>query len=67
MGDRRVHLRRVRGGRDRAGRRHGYRHRHLEAPRLPSGVTYEIGVGVLPEHRGQGVGTMAQRLLVSHR
>jgi len=33
---------------------------------FPSGVTYEIGVGVLPEHRGQGVGTVAQRLLVDY-
>ncbi|WEH19880.1 GNAT family protein [Streptomyces sp. VNUA24] len=33
---------------------------------FPSGVTYEIGVGVLPEHRGQGVGTAAQKLLVDH-
>ncbi|WP_262706105.1 MULTISPECIES: GNAT family N-acetyltransferase [Streptomyces] len=28
--------------------------------------TYEIGVGVLPEHRGQGVGTAAQKLLVDY-
>ncbi|MFB9510885.1 GNAT family N-acetyltransferase [Streptomyces aurantiacus] len=33
---------------------------------FPSGVTYEIGVGVLPEHRGQGVGTVAQKLLVDY-
>ncbi|WP_277922390.1 GNAT family N-acetyltransferase [Streptomyces sp. Root264] len=33
---------------------------------FPSGVTYEIGVGVLPEHRGQGVGTAAQKLLVDY-
>lgn len=32
----------------------------------PSGVAYEIGVGVLPEHRGQGVGTAAQKLLVDY-
>ena len=32
----------------------------------PSGVSYEIGVAVLPEHRGQGVGTAAQRLLVDY-
>jgi RimJ/RimL family protein N-acetyltransferase len=33
---------------------------------FPSGVAYEIGVGVLPEHRGQGVGTVAQRLFVDY-
>ncbi|MFE1290595.1 GNAT family N-acetyltransferase [Streptomyces sp. NPDC058751] len=33
---------------------------------FPSGVTYEIGVGVVPEHRSQGVGTAAQRLLVDY-
>jgi RimJ/RimL family protein N-acetyltransferase len=33
---------------------------------FPSGVTYEIGVGVVPEHRGQGVGTKAQQLLVDY-
>lgn len=33
---------------------------------FPSGVTYEIGVAVVPEHRGQGVGTAAQKLLVDH-
>jgi RimJ/RimL family protein N-acetyltransferase len=32
----------------------------------PLGVTYEIGVAVLPEHRGQGVGTVAQKLLVDY-
>ncbi|MFJ2158040.1 GNAT family N-acetyltransferase [Streptomyces sp. NPDC087856] len=32
----------------------------------PSGVAYEIGVAVLPEHRRQGVGTIAQRLLVDY-
>jgi [ribosomal protein S5]-alanine N-acetyltransferase len=29
-------------------------------------VTYEIGVGVAPEHRGQGLGTAAQDLLVEY-
>ncbi|MET7311872.1 GNAT family N-acetyltransferase [Streptomyces sp. NPDC005134] len=33
---------------------------------FPSGVTYEIGVGVLPEHRGQAVGKVAQKLLVDY-
>jgi [ribosomal protein S5]-alanine N-acetyltransferase len=32
----------------------------------PVGVTYEIGVGVAPEHRGQGIGTAAQDLLVEY-
>lgn len=27
---------------------------------------WEIGILLLPEHRGQGVGTLAQRLLVEH-
>ena len=33
---------------------------------FPAGVTYEIGVGVAPEYRGQGVGTAAQELLVEY-
>lgn len=33
---------------------------------FPSGVAYEIGVGVLPEHRRQGMGTAAQKLLVDY-
>jgi RimJ/RimL family protein N-acetyltransferase len=33
---------------------------------FPAGVTYEIGVGVAPEHRGQGIGTAAQELLVEY-
>jgi GNAT superfamily N-acetyltransferase len=33
---------------------------------LPSGVGYEIGVGIVPEHRGQGFGTAAQDLLVEY-
>ncbi|WP_433887471.1 GNAT family N-acetyltransferase [Streptomyces sp. CA-111067] len=33
---------------------------------FPSGVTHEIGVGVVPEHRGKGVGTAAQKLLVDY-
>lgn len=32
----------------------------------PSGVCLEIGVALLPEHRGRGVGTVAHRLLVDH-
>jgi RimJ/RimL family protein N-acetyltransferase len=31
---------------------------------FPSGVTYEVGVGIGPEHRGQGFATEAQDLLV---
>ena len=30
----------------------------------PPGVCYEIGLALLPEHRGHGLGTAAQRLLV---
>lgn len=30
------------------------------------GVCLEIGLALLPEHRGQGLGTTAQRLLVDH-
>jgi RimJ/RimL family protein N-acetyltransferase len=33
---------------------------------FPSGVTYEIGVGIGPEHRGQGFATAAQDLLVEY-
>lgn len=33
---------------------------------FPPGVTYEIGVGVAPEHRGRGIGTAAQDLLVEY-
>ena len=33
---------------------------------FPSGVTYEIGVGIAPEHRRQGFGTAAQDLLVEY-
>jgi len=33
---------------------------------FPAGVTYEIGVGVAPEYRGQGIGTAAQDLLVEY-
>lgn len=33
---------------------------------MPSGVTYEIGIVVLPEHRGRGLGTAAQRALVEY-
>ena len=30
------------------------------------GVCYEIGLALLPDHRGRGLGTAAQRLLVDH-
>lgn len=30
------------------------------------GVCFEIGLALLPEYRGQGLGTTAQRLLVDH-
>jgi RimJ/RimL family protein N-acetyltransferase len=30
------------------------------------GSCFEIGLALLPEHRGQGLGTTAQRLLVDH-
>jgi RimJ/RimL family protein N-acetyltransferase len=33
---------------------------------FPAGVTYEIGVAVAPEHRGQAIGTAAQELLVEY-
>jgi [ribosomal protein S5]-alanine N-acetyltransferase len=33
---------------------------------FPAGVTYEIGVAVAPEHRGQGLATAAQDLLVEY-
>jgi len=33
---------------------------------FPSGVTYEIGVGIGPEHRRQGFATAAQDLLVDY-
>jgi ribosomal-protein-alanine N-acetyltransferase len=33
---------------------------------FPSGVTYEIGVGIAPEYRGQGFATAAQDLLVEY-
>jgi RimJ/RimL family protein N-acetyltransferase len=33
---------------------------------FPAGVAYEIGAGVAPEHRGQGIGTAAQELLVDY-
>jgi RimJ/RimL family protein N-acetyltransferase len=32
----------------------------------PPGGCYEIGLALLPEHRGRGLGTAAQRLLVDH-
>jgi [ribosomal protein S5]-alanine N-acetyltransferase len=33
---------------------------------FPAGVTYEIGVAIAPEHRGQGLATAAQDLLVEY-
>lgn len=33
---------------------------------FPAGVTYEIGIAVTPEHRGHGIGTAAQKLLVDY-
>lgn len=33
---------------------------------FPVGVTFEIGIALVPEHRGQGIGTTAQRLLVRY-
>jgi RimJ/RimL family protein N-acetyltransferase len=36
------------------------------SPRHQAGVCYEIGVGLLPEHRGRGLGTAAHHALVSH-
>lgn len=32
----------------------------------PVGACFEIGIALLPEHRGHGWGTAAQRLLVTH-
>ena len=32
----------------------------------PKGTCYEIGVALLPEHRGKGLGTAAHRLVVEH-
>jgi [ribosomal protein S5]-alanine N-acetyltransferase len=32
----------------------------------PAGVTYEIGIALMPEERGNGYGTAAQRLLVQY-
>ncbi len=33
---------------------------------IPAGVTYEIGIGIAPEHRAHGLGTAAQDLLVEY-
>jgi [ribosomal protein S5]-alanine N-acetyltransferase len=33
---------------------------------VSKGAVYEIGIALLPEHRGHGVGTTAQRLLVEY-
>ena len=32
----------------------------------PPGGCYEIGIALLPQHRGRGLGTAAQRLVVHH-
>jgi ribosomal-protein-alanine N-acetyltransferase len=36
------------------------------SPGVSKGAIYEIGIALFPEHRGQGVGTTAQRLLVRY-
>lgn len=36
------------------------------SPGVSKGAIYEIGIALLPEHRGHGVGTTAQRLLVEY-
>jgi [ribosomal protein S5]-alanine N-acetyltransferase len=36
------------------------------SPGVSKGAIYEIGIGLLPEHRGHGVGTTAQQLLVRY-
>jgi [ribosomal protein S5]-alanine N-acetyltransferase len=33
---------------------------------VAKGAIYEIGIALFPEHRGHGVGTTAQRLLVEY-
>jgi ribosomal-protein-alanine N-acetyltransferase len=33
---------------------------------MPKGSIYEVGIALFPEHRGHGVGTTAQRLLVEY-
>ena len=37
-----------------------------QSPGVVTGAIYEIGIALFPEHRGHGVGTTAQRLLVQH-
>lgn len=41
----------------------GYRDR---SQGVSKGAVYEIGIGLFPDHRGHGVGTTAQRLLVDY-
>ena len=36
------------------------------SPGTLTGAVYEVGIALLPEHRGHGVGTTAQRLLVRY-
>ncbi len=36
------------------------------SPAASTRAIYEIGIALFPEHRGQGVGTIAQRLLVQY-
>jgi len=33
---------------------------------VPAGVTYEIGIAVLPEHRGRKLGMAAQKVLIDY-
>jgi len=49
-------------------RRLARRGRELQGPVAggSKGAIYEIGIALFPEHRGQGVGTTAQRLLVRY-
>jgi RimJ/RimL family protein N-acetyltransferase len=69
LGKGRVRRPGVHGARRRAGRRHAGRPRELEddQPQYSGqGICYEIGLALLPEHRGHGLGTAAQRLLVDY-
>jgi ribosomal-protein-alanine N-acetyltransferase len=40
--------------------------RRVHAALPDAGVCYEIGLALLPEHRGSGIGTRAHRLLVDY-
>jgi GNAT superfamily N-acetyltransferase len=63
-----AHHSRVRQPGGRLGRRHGDRHHELEGdpPWRVAGCCFEIGAALLPEYRGQGLGTVAQQLLVDY-